>query len=218
LPRVVRLIMADDHALIREGLRKVLSTEPRIRVVGEAADGDQAISLVKNQDVDVALLDVNMPGRNGIETCRIIKELKPNVGVIALTIHDQEEYLFEMIRAGVSGYVLKDISPDLLIETILRVAEGESFIPPALVSKVFQEFNRLYQPVARYGYPDNLTEREVEVLQLVAQGESNRAIANRLYISEKTVKNHLTNIFQKIGVTDRTQAALYAIKNKLAQV
>lgn len=214
----VRLLIVDDHALIREGLAKILSTEPRLVVVGDAANGDDALTLVKTRDVDVVLLDVNMPGKNGIQTCREIKALKPEIGVIALTIHDQEEYLFEMIRAGVAGYVLKDISPQLLIDTILRVARGESFIPPSLTSKVFKEFNRLYHSPARQVYQDDLTEREVEVLQLVARGESNRGIAGRLFISEKTVKNHLTNIFQKIGVSDRTQAALYAVKNRLVQI
>jgi len=214
----VRLLIVDDHALIREGLAKILSTEPRVMVVGEAADGDEALAMVRSREVDVVLLDVNMPGKNGIQTCREIKALKPEVGVIALTIHDQEEYLFEMIRAGVAGYVLKDISPHLLIDTILRVAQGESFIPPSMMSKVFKEFNRLYQSPPKRHYPDDLTERELEVLQLVALGESNRAIAGRLFISEKTVKNHLTNIFQKIGVSDRTQAALYAVKNRLVEI
>lgn len=214
----VRLLIVDDHALIREGLAKILSTEPRVTVVGEAASGDEALALVRSREVDVVLLDVNMPGKNGIQTCREIKAEKPEIGVIALTIHDQEEYLFEMIRAGVAGYVLKDISPQLLIDTILRVAAGESFIPPSLVSKVFKEFNRLYQSPPKRHHQNELTERELEVLQLVALGESNRAIAGRLFISEKTVKNHLTNIFQKIGVSDRTQAALYAVKNRLVQI
>ncbi|MDI6709588.1 MAG: response regulator transcription factor [Thermoanaerobacterales bacterium] len=214
----VRLLIVDDHALIREGLAKILSTEPRVTVVGEAASGDEALAVVRSRGVDVVLLDVNMPGKNGIQTCREIKAINPEIGVIALTIHDQEEYLFEMIRAGVAGYVLKDISPQLLIDTILRVADGESFIPPSLVSKVFKEFNRLYQSPPKRRYHDDLTERELEVLQLVALGESNRAIAGRLFISEKTVKNHLTNIFQKIGVSDRTQAALYAVKNRLVEI
>lgn len=187
-------------------------------MVGEAADGDETVELVRSQPVDIVLLDVNMPRRNGIEACRIIKDEFPHVGVIALTIHDQEEYLFEMIRAGVAGYVLKDVNPDTLIRTIIGVARGESFIPPPLATKVFREFRRLAGRSPGTKYPDELTEREVEVLRLVARGESNRSIARKLYISEKTVKNHLTNIFQKIGAADRTQAALYAIKHKLIDV
>lgn len=214
----IRVVIADDHALIREGVRKILSLDPRIHVVGEAADGEEAIALVRQQPVDVVLLDVNMPRKNGIEACRIIKSEYPQISIIALTIHDQEEYLFEMIRAGVAGYVLKDVNPDTLIRTIIGVARGESFIPPSLATKVFREFRRLAGQPPRAKYPDELTEREVEVLRLVARGESNRSIARTLFISEKTVKKHLTNIFQKIGVTDRTQAAVYAIKHKLIDV
>lgn len=187
-------------------------------MVGEAADGEEAIALIRQQPVDVVLLDVNMPRKNGIEACRTIKSEYPHIGIIALTIHDQEEYLFEMIRAGVAGYVLKDVNPDTLIRTIIGVARGESFIPPSLATKVFREFRRLASQSPGAKYPDELTEREVEVLRLVARGESNRSIARKLFISEKTVKNHLTNIFQKIGVTDRTQAAVYAIKHKLVDV
>ncbi|MBO8128025.1 MAG: response regulator transcription factor [Peptococcaceae bacterium] len=210
----VKVLVADDHALIREGLRKILSVEPRIAVVGEAANGDEVLQVLQQKEADILLLDINMPGKNGIETCRLVKQKYPRMGVIALTIHDQDEYLFEMIRAGVAGYVLKDVKPQVLIDTILRVAAGESFIPPSLMGKVFEEFSRLSRP-AKTTYPDGLTEREVEVLKLVAQGLSNKEIAAKLFISEKTVKNHLTNIFSKIDVGDRTQAALYAIKRKL---
>ncbi|MDA8097790.1 MAG: DNA-binding response regulator [Desulforudis sp.] len=215
----VNVVIVDDHALIREGLRKVLSLDPRINVVGEAANGDDAMSIVNRWPVDILLLDVNMPGKNGIETCRLIKAEHPKIRVIALTIHDQEEYLFEMVKAGVSGYMLKDISPELLTETILRVANGESFIPPSLVSRILKEYSRLSsQPPGQELHHLGLTRREVEVLRMVAEGKSNRAVANALYISEKTVKNHLTNIFHKIGVSDRTQAVLYAIKHKIADV
>lgn len=212
----VRVLIVDDHALIREGLRKVLSLEKRINVIGEAATGEEAVEAVAREPVDVVLLDINLPGMNGIETCQLIKRDHPQVNIIALTIHEQEEYLFEMIRSGVSGYLLKDINPELLVDTVLRVHDGESFIPPGLMAKVMREFGRL---TSRSGPPaEQLTQREIEVLRLVAEGRSNRQIAQALFISEKTVKNHLTNIFQKIGVSDRTQAALYAIKNKIADV
>lgn len=211
---MVRVLIVDDHALIRDGLRKILSVEPGIRVVGEAANGQEAVRFVVREPVDVVLLDVSMPVMNGIEACREIKRARPGVAVVALTIHDQEEYLFEMIRAGVSGYVLKDISSGKLVETIFGVARGESFIPPQMTAKVFQEFNRL----SLRSNPDGLTEREVEVLRLVAGGASNREIAGKLFISEKTVKNHMSNIFQKIGVVDRTQAALYAVKQRIVEL
>lgn len=211
---VVRVLIADDHALIREGLRKILTMDPGIEVVGEVENGQAAVDFVRREPVDVVLLDVSMPVMNGVEACRQIKQVKPGVAVVALTIHDQDDYLFEMIRAGVSGYILKDVSPDKLVETIRGVARGESFIPPQLATKIFQEFSRL----AERNNPDGLTERELEVLRLVAAGASNREIASTLYISEKTVKNHLSNIFQKIGVTDRTQAALYALKHRLVRL
>ncbi|MEW6446539.1 MAG: response regulator transcription factor [Bacillota bacterium] len=211
---VVQVLIVDDHALIRDGLKKILSVEPGIKVVGEAANGQDAIEFVKREPVDVVLLDVSMPIMNGIEACREIKKARPAVAVVALTIHDQEEYLFEMIRAGVSGYVLKDISSGKLVETIYGVARGESFIPPKMTAKVLQEFNRL----SFRGNPGGLTEREVEVLRLVAAGASNREIASKLFISEKTVKNHMSNIFQKLGVVDRTQAALYAVKQRIVEL
>lgn len=214
----VKVLIADDHALVREGLYKVLSMEERINIVGEAENGDQAINLSFTIKPDIVLMDINMPVINGIEATRIIKNQRPDIGIIALTIHDQEEYLFELIKAGVSGYVLKDISPDLLIQTILRVAGGESFIPPSLTAKVFGEFTRLSSLSARHANPQGLTTREIDILRLVAQGDNNRSIAGKLHISDKTVKNHLTSIFQKLGVADRTQAAIYAVKSKIANL
>jgi two-component system NarL family response regulator len=211
---VIRVLITDDHALVREGLLRVLTEAPQIDVVGEATNGKEAVEFIKRKPVDVVLLDISMPVMNGMEACREIKRLRPDVSVIALTIHDQDEYIFEMIRSGVSGYILKDISADKLVETILGVSRGESFIPPALTAKVLQEFTRL----SVRGNPDGLTEREMEVLRLVASGSNNREIARKLFISEKTVKNHLSNIFQKIGVADRTQAALYALKQRLAEL
>lgn len=214
----VRVLIADDHPLVREGLGKVLSMEEAIEVVGEAENGDQAADLAFKIKPDIILMDINMPVTNGIEATRIIKSQRPEIGVIALTIHDQEEYLFELIKAGVSGYVLKDISPDLLIQTILGVARGESFIPPSMTARMFAEFTRLSSLSPRNFNTQGLTKREVDVLRLVAQGDSNRSIAQKLYISEKTVKNHLTSIFQKLGVDDRTQAAIHAVKSKIVDL
>lgn len=214
----IKVLIADDHALMREGLRKILSMEDRIAVVGEAENGDQAVQLAFSLNPDIILMDINMPVANGIEATRAIKRERPGIGVIALTIHDQEEYLFELIKAGVSGYVLKDISPDLLIQTILGVAKGESFIPSSMTSRIFAEFNRLCSLSPRNSNTQGLTKREVDVLRLVANGENNRSIAKKLFISEKTVKNHLTSIFQKLGVGDRTQAAIHAVKSKIVDL
>ena len=211
----IKVLIVDDHVLIREGLRRILSLEPSIALVGEAENGKQAIEVVTEKNVDVVLLDINMPEMNGIKACQLIKKNSPKTQVIALTIHEEEDYLFEMIRSGASAFLLKDVSSDRLIKTIKGTARGESFIPPKLMSRLFLEINRL---ASTTGDKNNgLTQRELEVLQLVAQGQNNKAIAKKLYISEKTVKNHLTSIFQKLGVTDRTQAALYAIKNKIVE-
>lgn len=207
----IRVLIADDHALVREGLSKILSMEERIEIVGEASNGEQAISQVFACKPDIVLMDINMPVINGIAATRMIKSERPETDIIILTIHDQEEYLFELIKAGVSGYMLKDVSPDLLIQTILGVARGESFLPSNMVARMFEEYARL----ANLSTPEGLTRREIDVLRLVAQGHSNRIIAEKLYISEKTVKNHLTNIFLKLGVDDRTQAAIHAIKNNM---
>lgn len=215
----IRVIIADDHLLVREGIIKILSLEEDIAIAGEAGDGQQAVDIALAKDFDIALLDVNMPVMDGIEACRMIKKEKPEVGVIALTIHDQEEYLFEFIKAGASAYLLKDVSPGQLVETIRGVAKGESFITPKLMASVFQEITRMSkQQPNQQTDDDQLTAREVEVLQHVARGDSNRSIAKKLYISEKTVKNHLYRIFQKLNVEDRTQAALYAIRNKIVDL
>lgn len=213
--RKVSVLIADDHALMREGLRKILSMEDKIDVAGEAQDGAAAAEMALALNPDIILMDINMPVTNGIEATKIIKSKNPDIKVIALTIHDQEEYLFELIKAGASGYVLKDVSPGLLIQAIFEVARGESFIHPSMTTKMLNEFSRLSTLSRQKNNPMGLTRREYDVLRLVAHGDSNRSIADKLYISEKTVKNHLTNIFQKLGVEDRTQAAIQAMKNKL---
>ena len=216
----IRVLIVDDHILIREGLRKILSLEAEIEVIAEAADGQEAIDLARKLSPDVILLDINMPKVNGITACRIIKEENPQIGIIALTIHDQQEYLFEMIRSGISGYTLKDVCPEQLIKTIHGVADGQSFLPPSMTSKVFKEFSRISEQPEQteHEFKPGLTERETEILQELAHGKTNKEIAIRLVISEKTVKNHLTNIFQKLNVSDRTQAALLAIKHDLVKL
>ncbi|HHX22945.1 MAG: response regulator [Tepidanaerobacteraceae bacterium] len=211
----IKVMIADDHPLLREGIIKLLSLEPDIEVVGEAEDGAQAIELARTIDVDVILMDINMPKINGIMATKIIKKEKPNVNIIALTIHNQEEYLFELIRCGISGYVLKDVRPDELIMTIQKTVKGLGYIPPSLTPRIFEELTRLSKKEAGVKEDFNLTSRELEVLQEMAKGLSNKEIGKKLFISEKTVKNHLTNIFQKLEVNDRTQALLFAIKHNM---
>jgi len=213
----ISVLIVDDHALVREGIRKILSLKPQFNILIEADNGTMAVELCRELRPDLVLLDINLPDITGMEVCKTIKQEFPKTGIIALTIHDQEEYIVEMIRNGIAAYLLKDVSPDQLISTMLQVAQGHSFISPSLMDKVFRQINKL-STKTQDNRPLGLTDREVQVLRLVANGNSNRTIANKLYISEKTVKNHLTNIFQKLNVVDRTQAALIAIKEKLVEI
>ncbi len=214
----IRVIIVDDHPLVREGLRKVLTLSDEIEVIDEAGDGQGAINLARRLKPDVMLMDINMPGTNGIEATRVIKRELPSTGIIALTIHEEEEYVLELVRAGVSGYVLKDIAPAKLVETIRIVAKGQSVIDPGITNKLFGELNRLSKRRKEKEEWETLTDREMDVLQLMSQGCSNKEIARNLSISEKTVKNHITNIFRKLQVEDRTQAVLFAIKHRLVDL
>lgn len=218
LEQTIKVIIVDDHPLVREGLRKVLALEHDIEVIDEAGDGQGAINVTRKRQPDVILMDINMPGTNGIEATRVIKRQFPKVGVLALTIHEEEEYVLELVRAGVSGYVLKDIAPVKLVETIKTVAKGHSVIDPSITAKIFGEINRLSHLKRVKEEWETLTEREMDVLKLISKGCSNKEIAKGLTISEKTVKNHITNIFRKLQVDDRTQAVLFAIKHRLVEL
>ncbi len=204
----IRVIIADDHVLVREGLRKVLELDGKIQVVTEVGDGQGAINMARKEKPDVILMDVNMPGTDGIVATRVIKREYPSIKVIALTIYEDEQVV-EMVRAGVSAYVLKDVAGAELIDTIHKVMIGEVVIHPRIANRLVRELSR----------SDNkneavkLTKREKDVLALLVRGNSNKDMADAMFISEKTVKNHLTSIFRKLGVKDRTQAALYALKN-----
>jgi len=214
----IKVVIVDDHPLVREGLRKILEMDKDIVVIDEAGDGQGAINVARKVKPDVVLMDINMPGTNGIEATRVIKREFPLIGVIALTIHEEEEYVLELVRAGVSGYVLKDIAPAKLVETIKTVARGHSVIDPSITNKIFGEITRLSRNRRAREDWETLTEREMDVLKLIAQGRSNKEIARILTISEKTVKNHITNIFRKLQVDDRTQAVLFAIKHRLVEL
>jgi DNA-binding NarL/FixJ family response regulator len=208
----IRVLLVDDQALFREGLRTLLSVRPSIAVVGEAANGDQAVQQVKVLQPDVALMDLRMPVLGGVEATRRIRAAHPRCQVIVLTTFDDDEEVFEALRAGAVGYLLKDAPLEKLVEAIGAAARGESFLQPSIAAKVVAEFSRL-SPVPRppvHPLRESLSEREAEVLRHLAQGKSNKEIAASLSIAEGTVKNHMTNILGKLVALDRTQAALRA--------
>ncbi|NLA59459.1 MAG: response regulator transcription factor [Firmicutes bacterium] len=236
----IRVLIADDHALWRQGLCRILELEGDIEVVAQAANGDEAVALTKDARPDVVLMDINMPGLNGLEATQMIKEEAPDAKILVLTIHADDEYVFQLLQAGASGYVLKDVDPANLAEAIRTVNEGHAYLRSPLLEKVLEEFGRLSQaqkeaaaavewhsngsrspamgtlpprtePEER-GLLDRLTSREREILECIVGGQSNKEIAATLVISEKTVKNHVSNILRKLELADRTQAAIYALK------
>ena len=220
----IKIIIADDHALLRQGIRNVLELEDDLTVIGEAGDGEQAVEQAVELMPDILLLDINMPKMNGLEVIKRVVEKQSKVRIIVLTIHDDENYVIEVIKAGAVGYLLKAIEPGMLVKAIRSVHEGESFIYPTLAKKLFGEISRQHTKhlenikIAERPKEERLSYREIEVLEMVCKGFSNQEVAKHLFLSEKTVKNHLTNVFRKIGVADRTQAVLYAIKNKIVIV
>ena len=216
----LRVLIADDHALFRRGLEMVLDSEPDIEVVGEAHDGDQAVDRAAELMPDVVLMDVRMPRRSGIEATQKIKEQLPHVKILVLTNSDEEADLYDSIKAGASGYLLKEISSEEVADSIRSVMQGHSRISPAMASKLLTEFQAMTkreddrQPLA----PPRLTDRELEVLSLVAQGKGNRDIAGELFISENTVKNHIRNILEKLQLHSRMEAVIYAVREKLLDI
>ena len=211
----IKLVIADDHSMIREGLRQLLELDENIKVVAEASDGIEAIQKLKENDVDVLLLDINMPNMNGLETLMNIKRNNINVKVLILTIHNEVDYLIKAVEIGCDGYVLKDSDSNLLRKAIYTVYEGDKFIQPSLTPVLNAG---LASKVEVDDKLNELTRREIEVLKLIAEGLFNKEIASKLDISERTVKNHVSNIFKKIDVSDRTQAAVFAIKNNLVNL
>ena len=212
MPEPIRLLLVDDQQLMREGLRILLELEPDLQIVGEAGDGQTALEVYANLQPDVVLMDVRMPGMDGVEATWRLRERWPEARVIILTTFDEDEYVFEGLRAGARGYLLKDVSGHDLAQAVRTVAAGGALIEPSVARKVVAQFARLAPPArpAETGLPEPLSEREREVLQLLAQGLSNREIAARLSLAEGTVKNYVTNVLQKLGARDRTQAALRA--------
>ncbi len=213
----IKVAIVDDHALIREGIKKLLELEDAFDIVALAGDGYEALELIKSTRPDVVLLDINMPNMNGIDCLKQIKTHYAETKVIMLTIHEDAEYLIETISIGAEGYVLKDADVSSLIKAIQKVVQGEVYIHPTLSGILVREYKRKDKNMEDV-IGNSLTKREYEVIRLISRGYNNKEIATELYISEKTVKNHVSNIFKKIKVTDRTQAALYAIKHNITKI
>jgi DNA-binding NarL/FixJ family response regulator len=213
----IRVVICDDHALFRRGLSMVLEAEDGIEVVGEAEDGEAVVRTVEELAPDVVLMDVRMPKLSGIEATRAIAEAAPTTRIVMLTVSDEEEDLYEAIKAGAAGYLLKEISIEEVAEAIRSVVSGQSLITPSMASKLLAEFSNLSKKAeARQAVPTpQLTSRELEVLKLVAQGMSNKEIAAELYISENTVKNHVRNILEKLHLHSRMEAVVYAVREKI---
>jgi two-component system NarL family response regulator len=221
-PEPIRTLIVDDHALFRRGLEIVLASESDIEVVGQAGDGTEAIERASEALPDVVLMDVRMPRSSGIEACRAIKDVAPSAKIIILTMSDEEEDLFEAIRAGASGYLLKDIPLDEVSEAVRAVHGGQSLISPAMAGKLLTEFAALakrdQEEVPQQVPAPKLTDREMQVLKLVARGMNNRDIAKELFISDNTVKNHVRNILEKLQIHSRMEAVMVAVREKLIEL
>ena len=209
----IKVMIAEDHSMIRAGLKQLLELEPDIKVVAECSDGKMTVEKYQEIRPDVLLIDINMPVMNGLEALEKIRTIDPDAKAVMLTIHQDRDYLLRALEIGALGYILKDAEASALIESIRSVYEGQTYIQPVMARELVNEYKRI-----RSGVDDprsQLTGREKEVLKLLSKGMLNKEIANVLMISEKTVKNHISSIFRKLNVQDRTQAAVYAIKNRL---
>ncbi|MGG1676502.1 response regulator [Neobacillus sp. NRS-1170] len=223
-----KIVIIDDHQLFREGVKRILEFEKSFQVVAEGDDGSEALNLVQEYRPDVVIMDINMPEKNGVEATRELVEKYPETKVIILSIHDDENYVTHALQTGACGYLLKEMDADALIEAVRVVADGGSYLHPKVTHNLVNEYRKLASGVVRAGsYVQTieirrplhlLTRRECEVLQMLADGKSNRGIGEALFISEKTVKNHVSNILQKMNVNDRTQAVVVAIKNGWVEV
>lgn len=223
---VIKIALIDDHKLFREGVKRILSFEPSFDVVAEADDGNEAIDLAETYQPDVILMDINMPDVNGIEATTELVEQFPDIKVVILSIHDDESYVTHALKTGAQGYLLKEMDTESLMEAIRVVYEGGSYLHPKVTHNLVEEYRRLTggsdssaKDRIEYRKPLHLlTKRECEVLQLLSEGQSNRTVSETLEISEKTVKNHVSNILQKMNVNDRTQAVVTAIRNGWVEV
>ncbi len=210
----IKVLIADDHGVVREGLMAMLQAIDVVDVVGEAKNGQDAVEQTRKLLPDVILMDLRMPLMDGVEATRLIKREFPHIGIIALTMNEEQQHVFDLVRAGATGYLLKDSDSSQIVDAILAIARGDSLIHPSVAGKILAEFSLLAEDKAqtRSLVDHDLTEREITVLRLVASGQTNKEVANSLELSEKTIKNHLGNIFHKLHVYDRTQAAVLAIR------
>lgn len=212
----IKLLLADDHAVVRAGTRELLERQPDLNIVGEAADGEEAVRLTHELEPDVVVMDVRMPKMSGVEATRRIKAECPDVRVLVLTAHDDDEYVFALLQAGANGYLMKTAEIDELVKAIRTVAAGQSMLAPTVAGKVVAQFTSgknlpdlLTDTPGQY---DGLTKRELGILKLVGKGLSNKQIGKEIFISDRTVQAHLSNIFSKLGVSSRTEAVMYAVR------
>ena len=211
----IRIMITDDHSMIREGLKNLLELDGDIEVVAEAENGIECLDKLPDVKPDVLLLDINMPKMNGLEVLQNLKDSKSKVKVLVLTVHNETEYLMKAVDIGINGYLLKDYESSELKKAIFAIAEGENYIQPSLIPALNSKMIEKNEDELKI---DSLTKREIQVLKELAVGKFNRDIAKEMEISERTVKNHISSIFKKLDVTDRTQAAVFAIKNNLIQI
>ena len=209
----IRILLADDHNVLRQGIAQVLDSQADMQVVAQAQNGVEAVRLAKQHCPDMALIDINMPEMDGVEAARQISADLPETGVIILTMYRRDDYIFEAIKAGASGYLLKEVELSELLKAVRAVARGEAMIDPAIAGRVLAELRR--PPMAKTVTEEPLAERDVEILQLVARGQSNQEIADQLALSEKTVRNRLSLVFRRLHLRNRTEAALYALQQGL---
>lgn len=218
MPRTIRILIADDHTMVRQGLSQICEAEPDMTVVGQAANGDEARRLALRLRPDVVIMDINMPVLDGVQATQQITAAHPEIGVIILTMYRQDQHVFEAIKAGARAYLLKDADSDELLQAIRAVAAGQALLDPAIARQMIEEFRRMQETATGVDGVTSLTPRDLDILRLVAQGLDNNEIAARLSLSEKTVRNRLTGIFEILHVSNRTQAALYALRKGLAQL
>lgn len=211
----IAVLLADDHTVLRQGMAQVLDMQPDMRVVAQADDGEEAVRLARRHRPDIVLMDINMPGMDGVAAARRITAEWPETGVIILTMYRRDDYVFEAIKAGANGYLLKEVELDELLNAVRSVARGEAVIDSAIASRVLAEFRQPRRSEEEEEGPD-LAERDIEILRLLAQGISNQEIADQLSIAEKTVRNRLSGIFRRLHLENRTQAALYALREGIA--
>ena len=211
----IRILLADDQVMVRTGFRMILESEPDLEVVGEADDGAKAVAAVRSLRPDVVLMDVQMPNLDGLEATRQIAALNldPETRILILTTFERDEYVFEALRSGASGFLLKNASPEELIDAVRIVAEGNSLLAPSITRRVIEEFVKAPVPLPDCPDMDMLTEREQEVLRLLARGNSNAEIANTLFVGEATIKTHISNILTKLDLRDRVQAVVFAYES-----